>query len=262
MRPLALITGASAGIGAVFARRLAGRGYDLLLVARRADRLAERARELEGAHEVRVEVLAADLSTDEGLARVEERIRGLENLEMLVNNAGFGTKGFFHEAPAEGQDRMHRLHVLATERLCRAALPGMVARRRGAIVNVSSVAGFFATPASVSYSATKAWMNVFTEGLWLELKMLGSPVRVQALCPGFTYSEFHDVMGVDRGRVARSLWLDADFVVGESLRGLDRGKLFVVTGWRYKLLVALSKILPAPVVRALNSRRTRTSGRV
>ncbi|HEX3730147.1 MAG TPA: SDR family NAD(P)-dependent oxidoreductase, partial [Opitutaceae bacterium] len=197
MRPLALITGASAGIGAVFARRLAERGHDLILVARREDKLREVARELEAAHGIRCEVLAADLVSDEGQAGVAERIAAVP-LDLLINNAGFGSRGFFHLADLAVQERMHRLHVLATMRLTHAALQGMVARGRGAIVNVSSVAGFFATPGGASYSATKAWMNCFTEGIALELRLLRSPVKVQALCPGFTYSEFHDRLGVDR----------------------------------------------------------------
>ena len=261
MRPLALITGASAGIGAVFARRLAGRGHDLILVARREDKLRGLAAELEAAHGVRCEVLAADLVSDAGQARVAERIAAVP-LDLLVNNAGFGARGYFHESDPALPEQMHRLHVLATLRLTHAALRGMVARGRGGIINVSSVAGFFATPGGACYSATKAWMNTFTEGIWLELRMLGSPVKVQALCPGFTYSEFHDVLGVDRGKVAGPLWLTADFVVDESLRGLDRGKLYVVTGWIYRLIVAFAKIAPAPLVHALNRRRAKASGRI
>ena len=179
---VALVTGASSGIGAVFARRLAAQGYHLILVARRADRLAELAREIQSANGVRVEVLAADLVLDADLAKVESRIAGENNLTLLVNNAGFGALGVFFESELEPQDRMHRLHVLATLRLTHAALPGMVARGRGGIINVSSVVAFASAPGSVSYSATKAWMNTFSEGLTLELKCAGSPVRVQALC--------------------------------------------------------------------------------
>ena len=246
MRPLALITGGSAGIGAAFARQLAARGHDLILVGRRPDRLAAVAAALERDHGIRAEALAADLVTDEGQRRVEERILLEERLELLVNNAGFGSRGKFTDLDVTPQDEMHRLHVLATLRLSHAALRGMIPRRRGAIINVSSVAGFFATPGSVSYCATKHWMNVFTEGLYLELKNAGSPVVVQALCPGFTYSEFHDRLDFDRAQIPRFLWLQADDVVAQSLRGLARGKLFVVTGWPYRLAVAVSRALPRP----------------
>lgn len=240
-RPLALITGASSGIGAAFARALAARGYDLILVARRQSRLEELAAELAAAHGTRAEVLPADLLDEVGLRLVEARA---EALDLLVNNAGFGVHGFFWETDAEAQDKMHRLHVVATSRLSHAALPGMVARGRGAIVNVSSVAGFLPAAISSTYGATKCWMNAFTEGLSLELKTAGSPVKVQALCPGFTYTEFHDVAGMDRGVIPAWLWLKAEDVVAASLDGLERGTLFVVPGWIYKLIVRLVPALP------------------
>jgi short-subunit dehydrogenase len=169
---LALITGASAGIGAAFSRRLARDGYDLILVARRRDRLEELARELGGA-----EVLPVDLAKEDELKRVEERIAAEPRLDLLVNNAGFGTKGNFFEIPVESQDQMHGLHVMATMRLTHAALAGMVARRRGGVINVASVAAYGQSAQNVSYCATKAWMTSFTEGLYVELKTVGSPVR-------------------------------------------------------------------------------------
>ena len=254
-KPLALVTGASSGLGAIFARQLAARGYGLILVARRRDRLEQLAAETGG------EVLVADLAGDAGLASVEERIRGEARLDLLVNNAGFGTKGHFAEADLESQDRMHRLHVLATMRLTHAALAGMVPRNRGAVINVSSVAGFTASPGSVSYCATKAWMTAFTVALDLDLRSAASAVQVQALCPGFTYTEFHDVMGLDRAKIPRSLWLDAAFVVGESLRALDRGKVVVIPGWCYKFLVAFLRHAPTGLLRAATIRYSRKAGR-
>lgn len=167
-RPLALVTGASSGIGAVYAARLAARGYDLLLVARRKERLGSLTTELREKYGVRAEALAADLASDADCARVAERLRGEPNLEFLVNNAGFGSLHRFWKEDLEGQERMHRLHVLATVRLTHAALRGMVARGKGRIVNVSSVSGFLQYIGGVSYSSTKAWMNSFTEGLYLE----------------------------------------------------------------------------------------------
>jgi short-subunit dehydrogenase len=261
MRPLALVTGGSAGIGAAFARQLAGRGYDLILVARHRERLAGLAADLERDHGIRAEAFAADLVTDEGQGAVEQRILAEERLELLVNNAGFGSRGKFTDLDVAPQDRMHRLHVLATLRLTHAALRGMTARRRGAIINVSSVAAFTTAPGSVSYCATKHWMNVFTEGLHLELRNAGSPVVMQALCPGFTISEFHDHLDFDRTKVPKFLWLRADNVVAESLRGLDQGRLFVVTGWQYRLAVGVVRLLPAPLVRWINTRRQRRFNR-
>jgi short-subunit dehydrogenase len=262
MRPLALITGASSGIGAAFARQLAGRGYDLVLVARRRDRLESLAAELESAHRGAAEVLAADLSTDAGVAEVERRISGGRAPDLLVNNAGFGSVGSFLEADIAEQERMHRLHILATMRLTRAALAGMVARGNGGVINVSSIAGIMTAPGSVSYCATKHWMNAFTEGLHMELGILGSPVKVQALCPGFTYSEFHDRIKYDRRSVPAMLWLDAEHVVSESLRALESGRLFVVPGWKYKAIVALVGLLPRGLARRMAVSRQRRFGRI
>ena len=235
----ALVTGASSGIGATFARRLAKDGYRLILVARRRDRLEALAREIGGA-----EILVADLTIEEELKRVENRIAFADDLTLLVNNAGFGVEGRYAEVPVDGQVQMHRLHVMATLRLTHAALKGMVARGAGAVVNVSSVAGFAQSPGAVSYCATKAWMNSFTEGLAMELRSRNSRVKVQALCPGFTLSEFHDVARMDRNRVAGWLWMRAEDVVDASLRGLVRGTLFVVPGAVYKLVVAMERLLP------------------
>lgn len=254
-RPLALITGASAGIGAAFARQLAAAGYDLVLVARRTDALDRLAAEIRS-RGVSVESMTADLTRDDDTAAVAQKLASSDGLKVLVNNAGFGSRGFFYEASPEQQDAMHRLHVLATERLTRAALPGMVARRSGGVINVASVAAFIQAPGNISYCATKAWMVSFTEGLSLELKSIGSPVTVQALCPGYTYTEFHEVMGVDRSKIMTpGWWMTADFVVAESLRGLREGRVIVIPSWRYRLLVPFLKFLPRAVVRKAAARR-------
>ena len=252
-RPLALVTGASAGIGAAYARRLAAEGYDLILVARRADRLTQLAAELASRHGVNAQPFPADLTRDDELKGVEDRIAHEERLEFQLNNAGFGGRGRFYESPLEDVSTMHRLHVMATLRLTHAALRKMTARGKGTVVNVSSVAAFVARPGSVSYHATKAWMNAFTEGLFLELKQARSPVRVQALCPGYTLTEFHDVIGVDRRSVAASLWTPVEKVVEASVEGLKRNKLFVVPGWRYKFIVALVRLLPRSLLHAGSS---------
>jgi short-subunit dehydrogenase len=255
-KAVALITGASSGIGEVFARKLAARGCRVVLVARRRERLETLASELPDA-----EIIAADLTVDSDLEKVEQYIVAQSRLEFLVNNAGFGVPGSYYGSEADAQDRMHRLHVIATGRLTHAALKGMVERAKGNIINVSSVAGFLQAPFSVSYNATKAWMNSFTTGLHIELKSIHSPVRVQALCPGFTVTEFHDALGMDRGAIPRSLWLSADEVVDASLRGLERGKLFVIPGWRYRLFLAVAGILPQSFKRFLAIKFSRPFGR-
>jgi short-subunit dehydrogenase len=239
MTKLALVTGASSGIGEVFARKLSAKGYGLILVARRKERLAALAEALPNC-----EIIQADLADAADLRKVEDRIEAETQLGCLVNNAGFGVHGEFCETPVESQDKMHRLHVIAVERLTHAALRTMMKNRKGNIINVSSVAGFTATPFNVSYCATKTWINAFTEGLYLELKAIHSPVRIQALCPGFTHSEFHKSAEMDISMIPRSLWTSADFVVEKSLRGLERNKLFVIPGWRYRLFSAIYPFVP------------------
>jgi short-subunit dehydrogenase len=258
----ALITGASSGIGAEFARQLAAREYNLILVARRKERLEQLAGELAAAHGIRAETLAADLTVDEELRSVEERIAQEGGLDLLVNNAGFGVLGLFWRTDLEAQERLHRLHVMATMRLTHAALRVMTAQNSGAIITVSSVAAFMPAAVSSTYGSTKTWINAFTEGLYLELKSQGSAVKMQALCPGFTYSEFHDVARMDRGAIPGPLWLRAEDVVAASLQGLDRGKLFVVPDWRYKLIARLVPALPRfirnPMILRFSARRART----
>lgn len=249
-RPAVAITGASSGIGAAFARRLAHDGWDLILIARRRDRLERIAADLSRAHKVDVSVVEADLTLEEGLTAAEAAISAAPRLELLINNAGFGVGGRFFSTPVEEHERMHRLHVLATVRLSHAALRRMVPANAGAVINVSSVAGFTASPGSVSYSATKHWMNNFTEGLWLDLRTRGSAVRVQALCPGFTHSEFHDVMPMDRGSIPKAWWTPPEEVVSASLAGLKSDRLFVIPGWRYRLTVALTRVAPRSMVRS------------
>jgi short-subunit dehydrogenase len=235
---LAVITGASAGIGAEFAKQLRARGYSLLLVARRLEKLQEVTDAVGVA-----EFMAADLANEADLERValtlEER-----RPDLLVNNAGFGTQGLFHETPLDRQLEMHRLHVMATVRLSRAVLPGMVARNAGGIINVASVASFGRSAGNVSYCATKAWMAAFSDGLYLEMRRAAPGVAIQALCPGFTYSEFHDVAGIDRGKISRGMWLQAADVVRESLDSFAPGRLYVVPDWRYRGFVHLYPKLP------------------
>jgi short-subunit dehydrogenase len=261
-RPVALITGASAGLGVVFARKLAGRGYDLILTARRRERLEKLAAEISAASGVCCEALAADLGNSTELQTVEERIRGCDRLELLVNNAGFGTMGSFLKGNVDEQELMIRVHITATMRLTRAVLDVMIPKRRGAIVSTSSMAAFETNPGSVNYSASKAWINRFTEGLDLELRAAGSPIKVQALCPGFTYTEFHDVIHMDRGRIPKFLWLSAEFVVDASLEGLDRGQLIVIPGMRYRALKMIAGLAPKFLKRRMAISAGRKMGRV
>ncbi len=253
MRPFAAITGASSGIGEIFARKLAPT-HDLLLIARRKDRLEALAVELSAQYGTQASILQADLSSEADLVIAAARLAAEPRLELLINNAGFGTRGLFWRAPLEEQESMHRLHVMATVKLTHAALNAMTSRNSGAIINVSSVASFVRTPGGTSYCATKSWMTVFTEGLHLELKSIGSAVQIQALCPGYTYSEFHDAAQVDRKKTApASFWLDPNVVVDASLAALKTREWLVVPNWRYKLLTALVSKLPVRLRLALES---------
>ncbi len=244
-RTVVAITGASSGIGEVFARKLA-LTHDLLLIARRKDRLEALAAEFKMSAGTEVEVLAADLAEPDEQRRVAERLGNEKRLLLLVNNAGFGSTGRFWEASLESQEKMHQVHVMATMRLTYAALNNLVPRDTGGIINVSSVSAYVRVPGSVSYGATKTWINAFTEGLALELKGMGSPVVVQALCPGYTYSDFQKTMGVqEAGFKGGPMWMSAEYVVEQSLEGLRSGRLFVIPGWRYRLITALLSKLPS-----------------
>jgi len=257
---LALITGASSGIGEAFARNLAREGYDLILVARRKERLQALAEEIRRETASRsetpshVEVWAADLNDPIELESVEQRIAALENLDLLVNNAGFGLTGRFAEKDIRVLVDMVQVHVVATMRLVRAALPGMIRRGRGGVINVSSISALLPVGGNTVYGATKAYLNFFTESLALELKDTG--VRVQALCPGFTVSEFHDRIG--RPTLPRIFWMSPEQVVEEALRGLRENQLYVIPGLLYKVGAALMiNPLVAPFIRGFRSLVTR-----
>jgi short-subunit dehydrogenase len=244
----ALITGASAGFGAEYARQLAAAGADLILVARRRDRLEELAAVLRGKHGVEVEIVPADLSTAEGLAIVEGRIAASPTLDLLVNNAGFGGRTGFVKGEAVDHLNMVRVHVDATVRLTRAALPGMIDRGRGAVINIGSVAAF--SPFSgAMYSGTKAFLVMFSENLQAEVRSKG--VVLQALCPGMTHTEFHQVAAIDKAIVPRPFWMTAEAVVRISLRRLGRG-VVCIPGWKNKIIAFLMRCpVTAAGVRAI-----------
>jgi short-subunit dehydrogenase len=239
----ALITGATSGIGAAFARRLAERGHHLILTGRRAEPLAALAKELESAFPIRVELVIAELADPRALAELVERVRGMR-LAVLVNNAGYSLGQRFHEDLIENQLRMVEVHVLATMRLTHAAIPGMIARGAGAIVNVASLAALFPLPRNVAYCSTKSFLIAFSETLYLELASRG--IAVQALCPGFTRSEFHSRMGTRtyEGFGRDLVWMNADRVVRIALRQLGHGRVICIPGAFNRLLVGLRHLIP------------------
>jgi uncharacterized protein len=246
--PTALITGATSGIGAAFAARLARDGRDLVLVARDGERLeAAAARHRERG--VAAQVLVADLATPEGRERVAARLEDRDApVDLLVNNAGVGQGKSFIEADPAALLRQHDLNVTAVLQLTRAALPGMVQRGRGAVVNVASMLGLM-TGSGSTYTAEKAWVTVFTEGLAGTLA--GTGVRALVLCPGFVHTEFHERAGLDMGARRGLMWLDADRVVEECLADLARGKVVSVPSPQYKALATLIDLLPRPVLRRI-----------
>ena len=251
MAPLALITGATAGIGNVFADRLAGRGCDLLLVARDTVRLEHVSHALSAKYAVTAEPFPADLCRDDEIGRLAARISAGPPLGFLVNNAGFGSEGPIAGSDPARQAQMVHVHAVAPLQLVQAALPAMLAQRAGAIVNVSSVASFVYAPYNATYAATKAFLTVFTEGLAGEV--VDSGIRVQALCPGFTRTEFHDRMGLDAARLhRRPMWLSPEYVVDCSLAALDRrGPVVCIPDWRYRVLVGLIRVAPRRLIGAV-----------
>jgi short-subunit dehydrogenase len=240
---LALITGASSGIGAAFAIELAQAGYDLVLVARRGDRLAKIATDLQATHGVSVKTLTADLCTEAGISLLEQEITALPELSILINNAGFGTTGNFAAIDLSKQIDMINLHIMATVRSCRAALPGMIQRNSGKIINLSSISAFLPTAGNATYAATKAYLVSFSEALQAEL--IDTEIQIQALCPGFTYSAFHDsaeFVNFDRNRIRKMLWMDAASVARSSLSALESNRSVVfIPGWVNRLLIAVTR---------------------
>ncbi|MDR7251417.1 short-subunit dehydrogenase [Nocardioides sp. BE266] len=242
-----LITGATAGIGLEFAHQLADRGDDLVLVARDAQRLEAVAEELRRAHQVEVEVLVADLVDRDQLATVEARLADRERpVDLLVNNAGFGLKKRFLDNTADDETAMLEVLVTAVLRLSHAALGAMAERGHGGIINVSSVAAFLPRG---SYSAAKAWVNSFSEWAHLEYKSRG--VKVMALCPGFTKTEFHERMQVTRGE--GFMWLEPEFLVRKSLQDFEKGRAYSIPGAQYKTIIALTRAIPNRALRLTQS---------
>ena len=248
-RPRAVITGASGGIGAAFAVALARDHFDLVLVARSRERLERQSQCLRDACAVTVEVVVADLARGADLRAVEARLADDARLELLVNSAGVATVGPFARLDSDQQEALIALNTVALARLTRAALPGMIERGRGAIINVSSIASFVPARYTATYCASKAYVNSLTEALHEELR--GTGVRVQLLCPGFTRTDFAERAGADTSDIPALAWMAPEAVAAASLAALRRGTLICVPGMANRVLATLLRVLPRRFMRRL-----------
>jgi uncharacterized protein len=247
-RPIALVTGASSGIGRQFAIALAAAGHDLVVVARDGERLKQLADQV--GPQAGTEILVADLTDAGDLAQVEARLADdASPVDVLVNNAGFGTTGKLVDLPVDGEEREIRLNVVALARLTRAALPGMIARGRGGVVQVASVAAFQPAAGNATYAGTKAFVVNF--GLSVHEELRGTGVKHTVLCPGFTRTEFQDRAGYDAGHLPSMVWMDADAVVAQALKALDANRALCIPGAPNKAAYTMGKVLPGSMVRAV-----------
>jgi len=256
-RKTACITGATSGIGAAFAERFAKQGYDLIMTGRRQEKIESLSQTLSQEHNIHVEVIIAELSDAQALELLSEKLKNLNSLEILVNNAGFAKENVFHEEDFSTHEIMLKVHNLALIKLCHAVLPNMVSKGKGIIINVSSLGAFTPAPTIAMYSASKAFVKLFTESLYLELQ--GTGVRVQALCPGFTRTDFHEKMGFDKNTYYKDKGIlkamTPEEVVDISLHYLEKDKVLCVPGWNNKLSSFLLKVLPQAVLYKLVSSR-------
>ena len=243
MAAWALVTGATAGIGESFTRLLAENNYNIVLVARDLPRMQERARELEAKFRVETHIIQADLSTDAGCSVVEQYIAN-NQIDVLINNAGFGLNKAFTMSSLEAEQQMFDVLIRTPMRLMHVALPLMQQRDKGVVINVSSVAGFIA---GGTYSAAKSYLTVLSESLHTELA--GTNVKISALCPGFTRTEFHQRGRMSMKGLPRFMWLDSDSLVAKAWSDALKGEAVSIPGWQYQLLVFVIHSLPRSIIR-------------
>ncbi len=243
MQSWALVTGATVGIGESFTRLLAQNGYNIVLVARDLPRLHERAKGLESNFGIETKVIQADLATDAGCKTIEDFITN-NQIDVLINNAGFGLNKAFTMSQLDAEQQMLDVLVRTPMRLMHVALPAMKERNKGVIINVSSVAGWIA---GGTYSASKSYLTVLTESLHTELS--STNVKVSALCPGFTRTEFHQRGGMSMKGLPAFMWLNADKLVATAWKDAVAGKAVSVPGWQYQLLTFLMRNIPRSLLR-------------
>lgn len=243
---IACITGATSGIGAAFAKKFAEKGYNLIITGRRKEKIELLANSLSNNYKVNVDVVIAELSDDCNLDKLSKVIEEKKDLEVLVNNAGFTKETYFHKENIKTFTDMIKVHNLAIVKLCHSALPNMLAKRSGIIINVSSLGAFMPLPINAVYSASKSFIKLFSESIYLELK--GSGVRIQSLCPGMTISDFHERLGYDKKTYYKekglSKAMSPEMVVEAALKCLAQDKAVCIPGRYRRILSYLIKLLP------------------
>ncbi len=255
---IALITGASSGIGEIYARKLASQGFNLILVARRHAKLQVLAEELEEKNNISAEMIIADLSVEEDILKVEAKIKSSKNIFYLINNAGFGTLGRFVQIDLEKHIEMMKVHVVTSTRLIHKVLPNMIEQNRGIIINVSSMGGLMKKRGNPTYGATKSYLNQFS--IMLQKELLSTQIKVQALCPGYTHTEFHSVRdfeGFNKALIPKFLWMNVEDVVDISLKSLKKKRVIVIPGLKNRLYLRIvnSRIMGGFVIKQLKKRR-------
>ncbi|MBT8350173.1 MAG: SDR family oxidoreductase [Deltaproteobacteria bacterium] len=251
----ACITGATSGIGAAFAKKFAQQGYDLIITGRRKEEIDFLSRTLSKESKINVEVMIAELSDDKCLDLLVEKIKNIKNLTILVNNAGFTKENFFHKEDFSTYEVMSKVHNFAVIKLCHIVLPNMISNGNGTIINVSSLGAFAPLPINAVYSASKSFINFFTESIHLELK--GTGVKVQALCPGMTKTDFHEKLGYDKNTYykdkGRRKAMTPEEVVNISLQNLEKDKVFCIPGRHNQISCFLLKMLPRKIIHKMGS---------
>lgn len=262
VKKLAVITGASSGIGRSFAKKFASLGYDLILIARNKERLSALAKDVKGSYNSSAEILSHDLSDENQIKYIEKILTQKDNIDVLVNSAGFGLNEKFYKTPIEKSMAMIRVHIIAIVRLTRAVLPIMIKNDSGTIINVSSMGAFIMFPNNLIYSATKTFINTFSEHLKLELE--DTNIIVQAICPSYTRTNFYNTpefKGLDLSAVPERLWYTPDKLVEISLNSLSKKKVICIPGIINKLAVIFRKGLSRRVIKKLSkSQRSAATG--
>lgn len=240
----AVVTGATSGIGAAYAKRFASQGYDLIITGRRKEKIEALAENIRREHHVNVDVVLAELSEKEGIYKVIEEMQG-KQIEVLVNNAGFGISSLFQDCDLGSAEQLANVNVIAPMELIHAVLPDMVERKSGTIINISSTSVYMVIARNAVYSGAKAFLKSFTEGLHLDL--MGTGVKVQTVCPSLTRSDFHEKMGIKRSNNQKksfARWMTPEVVVDCSLRDLKKNKVICIPGRQTKVITGMLGMLP------------------